>query len=156
MFRWLVLSCLLLGCQRNPEVPTLDRMVVSMTEQAWKDQGLPDPEDCLEDVGIQVLHGSNFMQLCGVPAAFSVGCAADRNFGNFGGRKLIYVSPSVNPKLRDKALAHLTLHALCSCTTEAVKDKTDEAHFRKGVWVDSSGENSVEAAVYSKLDNRLK
>lgn len=156
MLRILALLLLLAACQTRHEIPVADLQVVQLTADTWRAKGLPEPEDCVEDVGIHVLHEGNFMKYCGIPAAFSYGCVVNRGIGSFGHDKVIFLSPAVRPADRDKALASLTLHALAECTSTWDTDKFDTANRRRGVWIESSGDASVEAAVYSILDSRAK
>jgi hypothetical protein len=143
----LVLFLFLLSCNYvNAEVSPRDSLVVSTVEQVWKDSGLKDPGDCLYKVGIQTLSEENFLYTCGKSHKLAIGCVQDRRDGSLaGGRKVIYLSTSVNMYKREEALVQMTLHTLCSCTSNKEKDKTDSLQLRPEVWKVTSGDVSVEA-----------
>ena len=129
-----------------------DRKVINITEQAWRELGQPDPKDCLEDAGVQAVSAENFKFTCGTSPKLSIGCIRDRKDGSLaGGGKVLFISPKVHPDARERVLVQLSLHALCSCTSEDYHDKTDKLQMRPGVWKQSAGRQSVEALAYMTL-----
>jgi hypothetical protein len=94
----------------------------------------------------------NFNYVCGTSPKLAIGCVRDRRDGNLiSGGKILYISPEVRPNNFDTTLVQLALHALCSCTSEDYRDKTDKLQMRPMVWKQTSMDQSVEALVYKKL-----
>lgn len=157
MRNYLKLVLLLTACHPSihEEVAQEDRKVISITKQAWRELGQPNPKDCLEDVGVQAVSAENFKFTCGTSPKLSIGCIRDRKDGSLaGGDKILFISPEVHPAARERVLVQLSLHALCSCTSEDYRDKTDKLQMRPGVWKQSAGGQSVEALVYMTLRNK--
>ena len=154
MRNYLKLLLILTACHPsvNEEVNKADRKVISITEQAWRELGQPDPGDCLEGAGVQAISAENFKFTCGISPKLSIGCIRDRKDGSLAsGGKVLFISPEIHPEGRERVLVQLALHALCSCTSEDYRDKTDNLQMRPGVWKQSAGGQSVEALIYMTL-----
>jgi len=144
------------GCHTvRPELTHRDQAVLDRTEEVWRMayHSWNTPEECLDNVSVVVVHSGNFERLCHKPEFFSEGCIEERGIGYAPG-KVISISPAVRPDLKDDAIVHLALHELAKCTAKkGDRDPSDEAHRKEGIWIETSGDASLERFIVKGIRN---
>ena len=149
MIRFAPLLLLLCACPRGVPDGSPDRKALDAVEDAWHDAGLPDLDDCLDDVTVaRHKTKSTYVHACsnlhpglfGEQAAASHACLLNKpNVTE------IHIAPDYHANL--SLVQHEGLHAAYRCAY----GHTDRWHLDARVWVDREQPDSVESRANAAL-----